>query len=145
MITVFIQRRMTAQQRTLRKQPLRMVYSWIYPACFWIENSSRNRFSLNGIPDLPTLGFSAQKTYKIKNPIKKVFLKLIKLTQNIRNRLNRKKIHISHFYDFNFSGYGNFSEVLILILNASSRPLLYSSGWCHLRGPIQGPPSAIVL
>ena len=41
------------------------------------------------------------------------FSKLIKFTWKIRNRLNRKKNHISDFSDFYFSSYGHFLNIFV--------------------------------
>ena len=98
------------------------------PACFWIENSSRNRFALNGIQRIAcfTVFFCITRKIKIGKIWNLVFLsiqpipdlpcrfdhfwifisKVVKFTWKMQNLLNRKKK--SDFSDFYFSSYGHF-------------------------------------
>ena len=95
------------------------------PACIWIEDSSRNRFALNGIQRIACFSAFLHQTnfflQKCSNIFKQnifspilFFSKVFKFTWKMRNRLKRKKNQISDFY---FSSYGHFSDVIPPIFN----------------------------
>ena len=69
------------------------------PACFWIEDSSRNRFALNGIQELPASGFFCFSTITRKNKNRKNLNLIILSIQPIAD-LSCKFDHFEKKIDF---------------------------------------------
>ena len=110
----------------------------LVPACFWIEDSNRNRFALNGIQRITCYSFFLHNS-KNKNwenlkfgfsfyPADcrsfmyiQFFFPFLKFTWKIGIQLNRKKNQILDFSNFYFSSYGHFCDVITPIFDEISR------------------------